>query len=624
LSSPDARRALQVLTGDFGYDHGLLPIVDWPELLDVHRQRVPADPQWHYHAGTLAVHQGDFLTAERQFAIAAAELDDEYLAAEAASSHRDALVRQGKVMEAYLAYADDPQVFSELAERCSNDRDSVGLSQLLDQQRQSHPDDPSIAYYDVIAKRLQNDAQAAWDAWQQIDADADVPSHASLALPALGLQLQVELGRWRQAYAAAPSDETFYHLAYVLRNRGDWLALQELCAMHQAAAENPEWLTWTIEAAEERNAWSEIVRLLTPWPEDQIDSAYTAESLRTTLVVSLLRLGRVDEAWNRAQYFSDEHDDQWPQLIVLDHQRRWQDFARLLEQPDLARRLQNVLRWGHSHHFRNLRWDAEAAELRRQFPPPPPGWESAGLVVLLAADATHVDKDRLQQLAGDDGPFEVRALPSGLDAADSVFEIQAPAGRMIVAAGAGTYANGASAQRLAPQSSSLAAILRHHAGWVAVEGVELGEARNRELLEGTVRRLAANLIDPQTQAVYVQGAWSSTPYLAAVGADTRDHLRARPRPDEIPADAVAVWLDPDRVASQPVSHQIIAQRRHMLRRLAESMGHAQPLDVRLGVRLRRGHAAEHLELRVVEVSHEGYGTYHWIGELTADSHCGPT
>jgi hypothetical protein len=363
--------------------------------------------------------------------------------------------------------------------------------------------------------------------------------------------------------------------------------------------------------------------LLTPWPEDQIDSAYTAESLRTTLVVSLLRLGRVDEAWDRAQYFAEEHDDQWPQLIVLDHQRRWEDFARLLEQPDLARRLQNVLRWGHSHHFRNIRWDAEAAELRRQSPPPPPGWESVGLVVQLAAEAVRVDKDRLQQLAGDDGPFEVRALPSGLDSADSVFEIQAPAGCMIVAAGAGTYANGASAQRLAPQSSRLAAILRHHAGWVAVEGVELGEAPNRELLEGTVRRLAANLIDQQSQAVYVQGAWSSTPYLAAVGADTREHLRARPRPDEIPADAVAVWLDPDRVASQPASHQIMAQRRHMLRRLAESMGDAQPLDVRLGVRLRRGHAVEQLELRVIEVSHQGYGTYHWIGELTADSQLWP-
>jgi hypothetical protein len=130
-------------------------------------------------------------------------------------------------------------------------------------------------------------------------------------------------------------------------------------------------------------------------------------------------------------------------------------------------------------------------------------------------------------------------------------------------------------------------------------------------------------MDQQSQAVYVQGAWSSTPYLAAVGADTPDHLRARPRCDQIPADAVAVWLEPDGLTDPPMSHQTMAQRRHALRKLAESTGEAQPPDVRFGVRLRRGHAAEHLELRVVEVSHEGYGTYHWIGELTADSQLWP-
>jgi tetratricopeptide (TPR) repeat protein len=634
---PDARRALLDLALGIEADDAQISVDDLPELMDAHRERLPTDPWLHYFAGVLADHRGDLESAEREFGLATgSDVDD--LDDDAAALHRDVLIRQGKLLEAYRAYVDNPDVFTELAAKCRGHRDAAGLQQLLDEHRARSPDDPWIAYYAAIVERLLGRKEAALKHLDQMAADDD--ADLGWSVRRLRAELLLALGQWREAYATSSDpEETFHHLAWQLRNRREWSALNELCEQHRAAfPDESECLTRSVDCAWAQGEYSRVVEMLTPWPDGLFESTLGTDALRGKLVASLLRLGRDEEAFERARYFADTAEDHLPLLVALDQQRQWDDFARALEDAGVAGSFQNAFRWGDSKHFRNLRSDAAAADLRRQFPLPLPEPDFGGLVVLLTAKPQPIDEDRLRKLADDDGPFEIRVLPAV--PVEAVLEVRTPAGRIIVAAGPGTYSDEATWKRLLPRHPELAAVLRDHDGWMAVQGVEAGDTQDRLLLETAVRRLAARVIDDieaaeetgqaadgpgrNLRAVFARDALTSNSRLVIAGPDAAERLRALSRLEEwLEEDGVAVDLERRGTVAPPVLNEAAAQRRRELQAIAESIGGNPQPEVQIGVRIQLGPAAETLWMRVVAVQHEGYGEYRWTGELTEDSQLWP-
>jgi len=630
---PDAPSALLDLALGVEAGYARISIEDLPELLEAHRERMPADPWLHYLAGVLADHRGDLATAEQEFALSVGSDEG------AAARHRDVMIRQAKLIEAYRAYAGIPNVFAELAARCRDDRDATGLEQLLEEHRTMSPDDPWIAYYAAILEQLSGREEAALEQLGQMakDDDADL----GWSVRHFRAELLLALGRWREAYASSSApEETFFHLAWELHRRRKWSALNELCEQHRAAFPDERGcLTWSLDCAWEQGDDSHVVEMLTPWPDLLSESASDTDVARVRLVTSLLRLGRSDEAFERAREFADADADHLPLFVALNHQRQWDELARVLEDPAVAERFLDEFRWGDSSHLRNLRWDAAAAELRQRFPLPLPEPDFGGLVVLLTSKPQRIDEDRLRELASDVEPFEVRVLPAPPD--EAVLEVRTSAGRIVVAAGPGVYANEASVKRLLPRHTELAAVLREHDGWVLVQGVETAEPQDRLLLESVVRQLAALLVDDiegaekttqasdvpsrSLRAVFVRDAWMSGSRLALTGPDTAERLRASSRLDEWLEDGgVAFDLEHRGTAAPAVSNKAAADRRRELRAFAESLGRDSTAEARIGVRIQLGPATEVLWLRVVAVQHEGYGEYRWTGELTADSQLWPS
>ena len=223
--------------------------------------------------------------------------------------------------------SDDAEIFRELANNCRFNDDAQGLQALLKTRRTDVPDEPWLGYYTAVLLQLKRQPEAAL---RSLDGrtkteDEDLEN----ALQAFRLQLLLELGRWREAYDERP-DEAFSQVASHLRGRRDWAALSELCELHRQRNPDDSELLWLgVESAAGQNDDQRVVQLLTPWPEGKFEGEYRASQMRRRLVRSLLRLGRDDEARQRAAEFAKRERDQELLFSVLIWQRRWDELERL-------------------------------------------------------------------------------------------------------------------------------------------------------------------------------------------------------------------------------------------------------------------------------------------------------
>ncbi len=622
-AAPDKRLALLQLAEGVEDGDGLISIDQLEPLLDAHREHFPEDPWLHYFDGTLADLRGDLPTAEREFSLAAASADEDNEIYYAPYMHRDILLRQGKVLEAYRAYPEDPDVFAELARHCHSEQDVAGLAALVEEHRKPCPDDPWIVYYEAVMKRLSNQPEAALSILETIEADFDTALVNSV--DSLRLQLHVALGRWEEAYASSETpEETFDDLARELRSRRDWPALDQLCQQHRSVyPDDPAWLVSSVEVARRLHDHERIAQLLTPFPGELLDASYEEETLREQLVGSLLHLSRVDEALRRARQFAETDQDYLPWMIALDHTKSWEELGSLLDDSAAAEQFRDQFRWGDTDRFRNLRWAPEATSLRKRFLLPLPGGTFGGRVVLLLNKPPNLDRDRLLQSAGTGAPFEIRPLPVTGDNTAVAFEVRSPPGRMVVAAGSGTYCDESAARQLSKRHDDLAMILQEHDGWIEVQGVEASDPDDALALEQQVRRLAANLANDDVLAVHTWGADFGSPRLVAATQDILDALRRDGPLQPLFDDAAEIYLGRQQDALGPDSVLTDSERRRAFRSIAESLDGEGSPGYRIGVDLRLGAATERLWLQVIAAEHEGYGHYKWTAELLGDSRLWP-
>ena len=613
---PDKRDAFQTLIGGIEYDEAMIDQRDLPELLDVHRQRFPEDPWTRLGAGWLAARQDDLDQADREFAAAEAA-GDPAVSELAGSERRSVLHRQGRLREAYEAYAEDANVFQELAANCRYRAEPDGLRMLLEMQRTRHPEDPWIPFYSAVLSQLEDDPQAALDLLDAVPVSED--SGTAYQVRWMRQQLQVELGQWKDAYESSEQPRVaFAWIIGQLTEQQDADAFRDLVQLHRARDPgDPESLLQSVAWAAEHDQDAEVAKMLDPWPAELDVADYQRTRLRQQLVGALLRLGRISRAEELAREFADDEDDPQPLLQVLIHQRDWPSLEVLLDDPQVISAIQYGAGYGADWSLQAYRSDPAARPFRERVPPPLPSTQAGVRIALLRNASPDLSAEGLQPLL-DDGA-EWRELPSEVSQGVTAFEVRDAGHTVLISAGAGGYCDADDVWEWGAADAELRAIGERCKGWIEIQVLETDDPVERKSDESLAQCWAAKLFDDTTTAV---SFWNKGDFgrVARVDEATDERLRDAKKLEEVFPEAAELYLGPRYAAEVLDQKEWSGQRRRDLRafcRRAITEAKDQTHLVRLLTRY--GGGTESLWVRVTGSEHTGYGEFALQGTLQSDS-----
>ena len=300
-AAPNPAQAFSILTA--GLDEGEAPITfdDLPLLLAAHRQREPGDVNLHYCQGLLDLAEGRPGAAEQSFAAGEDAAKDDELRQRLRRKRLEALYQQGRLSDAYQAYASDQELmFRELAWLCRRDRNWKALDELATLHRQRQADDPWIEYFLALKHEAQGNDAEALAAVRRAEETHDDSLAPQLDWLRNNLLLRVE--GITQAYLnSGDQREAFRRLVSHLAAAEDWDGILELTELHAnsgGGGRRSATIYWAAKAQWNCGEYEQIVASLSPWPYERLsrlDGQQIAE-LYDIVVRSLLRLGRIDEA----------------------------------------------------------------------------------------------------------------------------------------------------------------------------------------------------------------------------------------------------------------------------------------------------------------------------------------
>lgn len=467
------------------------------------------------------------------------EADSEYDPMEGIRSQlATALLRQGRVAEAYAASEDAEESFARLARLAQHRGLWRELDELIALHEKEHADDPQllaargeVAMHDGLELPAFNDFRAALE---RLPEDRKWMVRDRLAAHSC------RCGLWEQYYAGAEDQSAaFANLARILIDRRRWNDLEALVALREADDRyDPHLLTVASQVAWQRGEYRTFVRLAEQRLALTGESAvrgYSRQRLDKQRTEALLRVGDVAAA-RRLTEDRQLTPAEWANravVLAVDHQPEAAAAAvrKALDDDDSI----------------DFYWDELAgplflagdfAELQNDVPPqlPPPVVRTVAVAFVgepVALSAANFAK-QLQRLDVEGAPRPVmRQTTEGPVAAGWTIELAGA--RLWLATGDGPFAE---AWDLGNATHAEYEAIRRSPHWLAV-GVTAFDSRRRQELAPLARRALTGLVDSQSATIahFPEESWRGAVLLA---------------PGSESAAAWAAGIDPETAVDEPV------------------------------------------------------------------------
>jgi hypothetical protein len=625
---PEPDEALSALI--YERDEGVVSLTDeaWAALIAERLAANPNNASAHYAAGQLALDKEDWEAADKHFAIV--EQDEEEETGEwkqqAISERLRVAVEQGRALEAFAQAKDKPQAFQVLASYALLYDQWTVLEQLIKAQRLHAELAPeSIASDDSQQDASLPDVYAARLAIHQRDfaaASQFIASARAKARPDQGENYQLESAEYQLllqqhgpagAYERHPQrDRYFTALHEVAIKRQDWAAAARLCELLAEKDPNDEaLLPARVNLAASQGNDEQVVALLDPWPTSaMVQGSWQETNLRDTLLRSLARLGRLDEARKRIP--AAQLSEPGAQAFLLLSRGDGAGIAALVaEQKAADIDLLGQLVHRYPEEFQAWLRDERIQALWQQHPPAQVDRYGPGLVLLTAADEPWSEKslrEALQQAIPD------AVLSAPLEHPEGVtYHLTRPAApdwELQVTLGNSRYLTDEQPGGQTANSDLRKALSRHQ-HWIALEMQSPQSVAQGNAIWQALRQLAATLYRDDIVAVGLRDLDESVWNLLVAAPDLPDLLRR--------SEPLLVLLEnhPQEFVFRPAllddaDHDKIHEQLTKLRR---QWPQADPKPhIQVQVRMNSGHLRDAIWMRVVDMQKGSYNTSKLIVE----------
>lgn len=592
---------------------------DFLKICQSHLPRSLDPPACRAALGSVLLSLKQYTEAERELRAAREATSDDDLLDTIEYDLSATLFYLGRTLEAYHKIQTQDPHFGQLVNLCQRTLRLDEWRQLNEAHSKTHSHEAMLYLSEARLLRALKRPDGALAKLAQARQTPDAETYAWL-IDQQTLAIRLAGGQWREAHQELINGEqSLGQLAAYLQDRKRWSELDELLRMHRARYPDAATSDYELDALWQRQDYETFVRRVdsASQPGDDEDENDVAER-EARVVTALLRLGRGDEAQQRADRARARFENPFPLALVHVTAGRAEKVA------ELASELETQGGFGELYDREDTgpkMFSEPFAELRRQHPPRlDPGAETV-VVWLLAAPAELSQNEieaRLKPLIGPTGqvaplqPATARFQnPRRRDVPATAYLVTAPTGKLVVSYGTGSY--GQQADWSSIGDPRLAEAVEQHSAWVAVDVVGLGYRRRAEATT-LAYRAARDLAGPDAAVLVFertnQALLNSPEAIALLGQDSVDPDRVEGVED--------VYLE------QPEFEPTAAQEREsraVARRFRESLSRqpSQPLEieVRIGARV----TFERLRIAVSEVddSPTRYGRF-YVGTLVDGSH----
>jgi tetratricopeptide (TPR) repeat protein len=284
------------------------------------REAVPSDPNADYYEAELLARDGRHAEAAALLADALPRVADADELLVYQGRYLQRMADAGRPLEGYEHLEGTDHAFEELAEHLDQSGNGTALLELTRRHGEHDPGHPRLALARARALALLGRREEADAAFAEAIERAGEDEQDALRYERV-LNL-FEAGQWRRAYLEVPpADSAFADLAWMMDAEGDLDDLEQLIALHRDAGAGPDdvdlafwsvelpWLRGRNEATLEQLQAHEALLCAS---EDVSDLYYWEDRY----VRCCLRLGRLDEATQRALAIDERDDDPFYTALV--------------------------------------------------------------------------------------------------------------------------------------------------------------------------------------------------------------------------------------------------------------------------------------------------------------------
>ncbi|MFC1597228.1 tetratricopeptide repeat protein, partial [Planctomycetota bacterium] len=626
LQAPDPIDAFQYLTTSYEYESSDLSKEAFRQLLDEHQKKHPDDPRVDYHRGNLLAEQEKYDEAEKAYAAAAANAEEEALLSSIRYGWVRVLYAADRGAEAYERIDPPENTLRQLADLYLAERDPEKTAEfelLLQTHGSKCPDDPWLDFHAASLHKRRKNYREADRLFARGGRTAGEEYIASL-YRTRRLDARIESGDALAALGEVdPPDETFAYLAEHFASTREWPELESLIERYRQIDESSAELRCREANLHwQRKDYHAVVRLLTPWPNAFADEIFQsrASDLREKLVRCYLRLGHLAAAETLAQAAYEEHG-QWLPLVLV--------YATKGDVRETSQYLAEC--FASQYTITDAYYDEDVGAIlrgddylpaRRQYPPDLPHNLGRASFVVLSDEVRPPDSDwlarRLAPVIGENPTITEMPRKLQADSHTATLTVAAASGGVCFVTFGRDRLQCDAEFEPSFRGRSLGRAIADHTAWVAVDA-PASNTDNEETEFSTVCRLVAALIDEHSLAVYL----SDDARLIAVDQQLRDLLQ-RPNPYRpLLTAGQEAWLYRDTSDDQNDA-QAAEQHPRRLDRLFSAFKTRQP-DERflVNVHLSPGFATESHWLAVRRITEGPRGRRRLFAQFTADSHLIP-
>jgi hypothetical protein len=626
---PDPEEALSALV--YERDEGVVSLDDeaWAALIAERLAANPNDARAHYAAGQLALEKEDWEAADKHFAVVEQdeqEESDEWKP-QATSDRLRVAVEQGRAVEAFAQAKDKHQAFQVLASYALLYDQWTVLEQLIKAQRlhaelapesiagDDSPQDaslPDVSLPDVYAARLaihNRDfvAAAQFIATARSKAPLDQGQGQNYQLESAEYQLLLQQHGPAGAYERHPQrDRYFMALHETAIERQDWAAAARLCELLAEKDPNDEALVPArVNMVASQGNDEQVVALLDPWPTSaMVQGSWQETKLRDTLLSSLARLGRLDEATKRIPAAQLSEPEAQAFLLLSRGDGAGID-ALVAEQKAANIDLLGQVVYRYPEEFQTWLRDERLQAMWQQHPPAQVDKYGPGLV-LLSSSETPWNESALREALQQAIPDAVLSAP--LEHPEGVtYHLTRPAapdwGLQVTLGNSRYLKNEQTGGQTA--NADLRKALRRHRHWIALEMQSPQSVAQGNTVWQALRQLTATLYRDDIVAVGLRDLDENVWNMLVAAPEIPDLLRR--------SEPLSVLLENHQLefVFRPVFVDDANQDKihEQLTKLRRQWPQADPKpSIQVQVRMNSGHLRDAIWMRVVDMQKWSYNT----------------
>ncbi len=653
LEHPDPKAAFQLLVEGIDFGEGFVSVDVLPELLDAVREKLPGDPLLLYYEGYVAAERQRFVEARERFLaakkaiagrrteLAAIEDSDDPAPGQSDINSLDSLASQidnqlheiryelGEDVEILNDSQQDEMCYQTLARLANEYRHWTALDRLNQSFEKSGSKNIWLPYYQACSLLGSRDFAGARARLQLIASRENEEPSASYYCRSFQRELDsAEFPDPLQAFLNSNDRlESFQHISQRLLVDRDWTRLDQLVDAYQTDPDDPDVALIRLEMAWRRGDDASLVERLTPWPTDLMKTQfYLLSSWRERLVRSLIRLGRHDEARERAAEMFERFDETWP-LVMCDIAggKSTAGIDRILESDDPMERDRLLNRINSEPDFRQIFLEPDFAELRAKYVFEMPYYSDSVSLTLLQSKPADMTESFLRQRLSD--PEAAAESPLRISTVlPSTFVVEWRGTRFAISTKSEPFFskvfldNPGYRRRWRGKSAELHAMFRNQNASIRIRILCSDEVQPWNSPTVAVRELGARLIDENTVGAVNSPAYSRVVHVIRLNGNQSEQLASR-RPFTELDPATIVIRGP--MNERPVDRKLKKRLATLARTLLNKEVQPESTSAsRIIIQVVLGQSDDNLSapFRVIGAQSQTYGGIKLIGEYAIEDH----